>query len=227
MPVIGQPVRTTTASIALRIEGGVLPGVIAIPQCAIGTVVFAHDSGTDHLNARDRTLAEALNHYGVATLLIDLLTGKEHEFEYLARGRHFDVDLQSDRLVEAIDWLGAHRELSRLPVGILGASTGAGVALRAAAERPDRVAAVVCRGGRPELAGEALIHVAAPTLLIVGGDDEPVLEMNRGAAAHLHCPHRVHVVEGATHLFEEAGKLDEVAQLAREWFLRHLGVRLH
>lgn len=202
-----------------------LPGVLVAPDDALGTVIFAHDSGSTRLNPRDNAIAKALNECGFATLLFDLLTLKEHGLHYLTCGPQFDIELQSERLVGAIDWLAVRRELARLPVGIFGASTGAGVALCAAAARPERVAAVVCRGGRPELAGEALAHVAAPTLFIVGSKDVPVLAMNRQSAARLRCEHRVDIVPGATHLFEEAGMLDRVARLAGEWFLRHFGAR--
>lgn len=227
MERIARSIPKSAAEIAVRSEDGTLPGLITVPRAPVGTVVFAHDSGSNRLNPRDQALAKALNDYGVATLLIDLITGKEHELEYLTRGVHFDVELQGERLVDAIDWIGAQGDMGSLPIGILGASTGGAVALRAAAERPDRIAAVVCRGGRPELAGEALGRVAAPTLFIVGSEDRGVLHLNQESAEHLHCKHRVQVVEGATHLFEEPGKLDEVSRLAREWFLQHLGVSIH
>ena len=134
----------------------------------------------------------------------------------------FDIDLLTRRLVATIDWLGERRDAATLPIGLFGASTGAAAALRAAAARPKRVDAVVSRGGRPDLAGDALPRVHAPTLLIVGGDDGVVIDMNREAAARMHCVHSVHIVPGATHLFEEPGKLEQVARLAREWFVEHL-----
>lgn len=227
MERIDRPLRESTAEVAVHIEEGTLPGVITVPRSPVGTVVFAHDSGSNRLNPRDGALAKALNDYGLATLLIDLITGKEHRLEYFARGVRFDVELQSERLVEAIDWISSETELADLPIGILGASTGAAVALRAAAERPGKIAAVVCRGGRPELAKAALQRVKAPTLFIVGSADDRVLQFNRQSAAQLQCPHRIQVVQGASHLFDEPGKLDEVARLAREWLLRHLGVALH
>lgn len=227
MQYIERPSDTASSRIKVHVNGDVLPGVIAMPEHPSGTVVFAHDSGTDSSNPRDRVLANVLNHYGLATLLIDLLTESEHKFEYVARSSHFDVETQGERLVEAIDWVAAQEELGRLPIGLLGASTGAAVAMCAAAARPKRVSAVVCRGGRPELAGETLGQVRAPTLLIVGANDEPVVYLNRKSADKMHCEHRVQVVPGATHLFDEAGTMDEAARLARQWFLKHLGVRLH
>lgn len=217
----------STSRVNVSVAGGMLPGVISMPGKAVGTVLFAHDGGTDIANPRDRNLANALNHYGLATLLIDLLTPNEHKFDYLARGRHFDVEMQSERLVDAIDWIASQEQLAHLPVGLFGASTGASVAMCAAAARPGQVSAVVCRGGRPDLAGEALGRVEAPTLFIVGSHDELVVDINRKCAERMHCKHRVHVIPGATHLFDEAGKLDEVARHAREWFLMHLGVGLH
>ena len=227
MHYIERPSDTTSSRISVRIDGDVLPGVIAIPEKRLGTVVFAHDSGRGSANQRDSTLANVLNHYGFATLSIDLVTANEHKFEYVARRTHFDVETQSDRLVEAIDWITAQEDLGRLPIGLLGASTGAAVAMRAAAARLKQVSAVVCRGGRPELASDALAQVQAPTLFIVGGNDELVVYFNRRSAEKMRCKHRVQVVSGATHLFEESGTMDEVARLAREWFLQHLGVRLH
>jgi pimeloyl-ACP methyl ester carboxylesterase len=140
----------------------------------------------------------------------------------VTRELRFDIDLLTRRLVATIDWLGERRDAATLPIGLFGASTGAAAALRAAAARPKRVDAVVSRGGRPDLAGDALPRVLAPTLLIVGGDDGVVIDMNREAAARMRCVHSVHIVPGATHLFEEPGKLEQVARLAREWFVEHL-----
>lgn len=200
-----------------------LPGSLVVPPHATGVVVFAHDSGSSRLNSRDRAVARALNECGLATLLFDLLTPEEDDIDRLTGGPRFDIELMSQRLVGAIDWLGVRRGLARLPVGIFGSSIGAAPALRAAAARPERVAAVICRGGRPDLAGEhALAHVDAPTLLIVGGKDVPIIEMNETAGARLHCERRLDIVPGATHFFEEPGKLEEVAKRAAEWFLRHM-----
>ncbi|OGA47902.1 MAG: hydrolase [Betaproteobacteria bacterium RIFCSPLOWO2_12_FULL_62_58] len=206
------------------VQAGQVPleGTLAFPEKAEGIVVFAHGSGSSRFSSRNRFVAEFLNQGGLATLLFDLLTAEEHRVDEWTRELRFDIDLLTKRLIGAVDWLEARDEVADLPVGLFGASTGAAAALRAAAERPDRVAAVVSRGGRPDLATPTLPQVRAPTLLIVGGDDEPVIGMNQKAAARLACEHRVDIVPGATHLFEEPGKLEEVARLAREWFLHHL-----
>ena len=206
------------------VQAGQVPleGTLAFPEKAEGIVVFAHGSGSSRFSSRNRFVAEFLNQGGLATLLFDLLTAEEHRVDEWTRELRFDIDLLTKRLIGAVDWLETRDEVADLPVGLFGASTGAAAALRAAAERPDRVAAVVSRGGRPDLAMPTLPQVRAPTLLIVGGDDEPVIGMNQEAAARLACEHRVDIVPGATHLFEEPGKLEEVARLAREWFLRHL-----
>ena len=206
------------------VQAGQVPleGTLAFPEKAEGIVVFAHGSGSSRFSSRNRFVAEFLNQGGLATLLFDLLTAEEHRVDEWTRELRFDIDLLTKRLIGAVDWLETRDEVADLPVGLFGASTGAAAALRAAAERPDRVAAVVSRGGRPDLAMPTLPQVRAPTLLIVGGDDEPVIGMNQKAAARLACEHRVDIVPGATHLFEEPGKLEEVARLAREWFLRHL-----
>ena len=206
------------------VQAGQVPleGTLAFPEKAEGIVVFAHGSGSSRFSSRNRFVAEFLNQGGLATLLFDLLTAEEHRVDEWTRELRFDIDLLTKRLIGAVDWLEARDEVADLPVGLFGASTGAAAALRAAAERPDRVAAVVSRGGRPDLAMPTLPQVRAPTLLIVGGDDEPVIGMNQKAAARLACEHRVDIVPGATHLFEEPGKLEEVARLAREWFLHHL-----
>ncbi|MDP2241989.1 MAG: dienelactone hydrolase family protein [Burkholderiales bacterium] len=199
-----------------------LAGSLTVPADAPGIVVFVHGSGSSRFSPRNRAVATTLNEAGLATLLFDLLTAEENEIDLRTRKLRFDIELLTERLVGAIDWLGGRAEVADLPAGLFGASTGAAAALRAAAVRPHAVGAVVSRGGRPDLAGAALPRVEAPTLLIVGGDDGPVITMNQEAAAQLHCEHRLHIVPGATHLFEEPGKLEQVATLARDWFLLHL-----
>jgi pimeloyl-ACP methyl ester carboxylesterase len=208
--------------VVIDLPDAALEGTLTLPVNAAGVVAFAHGSGSSRFSPRNRAVAMTLNEAGLATLLFDLLTAQENELDAVTRALRFDIDLLTRRLVAAIDWLANRHETGNLPVGLFGASTGAAAALRAAAARPKRIAAVVSRGGRPDLAGDALPRVQAPTLLIVGGDDGVVIGMNRDAAARMQCPHRVHIVPGATHLFEEPGKLEQVAQLAREWFLEHL-----
>jgi dienelactone hydrolase len=184
--------------------------------------VFAHGSGSGRFSPRNRAVAGVLVDAGLATLLMDLLTARE-EAEDLATGHlRFDVALLGRRVVATIDWLAADAEAKDLPVGLFGASTGAAAALIAAADRPQRVGAVVSRGGRPDLAGEALQRVTAPTLLIVGGNDLEVLRLNQLVLPALAGEARLEIVPGATHLFEEPGALARVAVLARDWFLRHL-----
>lgn len=199
-----------------------LDGTLTIPAHAQGLVVFAHGSGSSRFSSRNRYVAGVLNDGGLATLLFDLLTAEENEIDVQTRELRFDIDLLSERVVATLDWLGGVVEVSRLPVGLFGSSTGAAAALIAAAQRPDRVAAVVSRGGRPDLAMAALPQVESPTLLIVGGLDFQVIQLNRAAEAALEAPCHVQIVEGATHLFEEPGTLEQVAALARDWFLKHL-----
>ena len=202
--------------------GVVLDGGFAVPDGARGVVLFAHGSGSSRHSPRNRFVAEALREGALATLLLDLLSPEEEAADARTRQLRFDIALLAERLVGAIDWL-AHQAAARgLPVGIFGASTGGGAALVAAAERPDAVAAVVSRGGRPDLAGDALPMVRAPSLLIVGGDDEAVLGLNRRAMARMSAPVTLEIVPGATHLFEEPGALEQVARLARDWFVRYL-----
>ena len=208
--------------VSIALPGASLGGSLSLPSAAPGIVVFAHGSGSSRFSPRNQAVAAALNEAGLATLLFDLLTAQENEIDERTRELRFDIALLSERLVAVIDWLGAREEAAQLPVGLFGASTGAAAALKAAAARPQRVAAVVSRGGRPDLAGDALPHVQAPTLLIVGGDDDIVIELNREAAALLRCTHRVEIVPGATHLFEEPGKLERVQELARAWFAQYL-----
>jgi dienelactone hydrolase len=185
-------------------------------------VLFAHGSGSSRHSPRNRHVAAVLEEARLATLLFDLLTAPEEAVDARTARLRFDVALLAERLVGAIDWAGARPETRALRVGLFGASTGAGAALAAAAARPERVHAVVSRGGRPDLAGPALPLVRAPTLLVVGEEDRPVIALNRAALAELRCEGELVLVPGATHLFEEPGALDGVALLARAWFQRYL-----
>ncbi|AEM83250.1 dienelactone hydrolase family protein [Streptomyces violaceusniger] len=210
--------RSETARIAT--DDAMLVGDLALPDQPIGVVAFAHGSGSSRHSPRNRAVARVLQDADLATLLFDLLTDAEERVDAITAELRFDIPLLGRRLVAAVDWLGGHPATSALPVGLFGASTGAAAALTAAAERPERVAAVVSRGGRPDLAGGALNRVRAPVLLIVGGDDHEVLRLNQQAAAMLVAPHEIHVVPGASHLFEEPGTLEEAAEAARDWFVR-------
>jgi dienelactone hydrolase len=201
---------------------GRLAGDLVVPEQATGVVLFAHGSGSSRHSPRNQLVARALTEEGFATLLLDLLTEEEEQTDQRTAALRFDITMLAERLVHAVDWLGAEMETRNLPVGLFGASTGAAAALVAAAERAVRVRAVVSRGGRPDLAGPALRRVRAPTLLIVGGQDTQVLALNRQAAKELAAPHRLDVIPGATHLFEEPGALEEVAALAASWFAEHL-----
>lgn len=199
-----------------------LSGDLVVPDDARGVVLFAHGSGSSRRSPRNRHVAAILRQGGLATLLMDLLTPDEEAVDARTAHLRFDIPFLARRLVAATDWLRARPEAAALPLGYFGASTGAAAALVAAAERPESVRAIVSRGGRPDLAGAALPRVQAPTLLIVGGDDVPVIQMNREALVHLTAEAALHIVPGATHLFEEPGTLDEVARLARGWFERWL-----
>lgn len=199
-----------------------LPGSLVTVPDATGVVLFAHGSGSSRFSPRNRRVAETLRERGLDTLLLDLLAAEEAE----DRERVFDIDLLADRVGMALDWLVARLGPLSLPIGLFGASTGAAAALQAAAMRPGQVAAVVSRGGRPDLAGKYLAEVRAPTLLIVGGDDRQVLALNRAALQQLRCETRLDVVPGATHLFEEPGALEAVAQRAAGWFTIHLTRRM-
>ncbi|MER5213849.1 alpha/beta fold hydrolase [Streptomyces sp. NPDC002838] len=198
-------------------DGTELAGDLAVPTSARGVVLFAHGSGSSRHSPRNRAVAAELRTAGLGTLLIDLLTAGEERRDASTGEHRFDIPLLARRLVAAIDWLEGQAVTRDLPVALFGASTGAGAALTAAAERPDRVLTVVSRGGRPDLAGDALAAVRAPVLLIVGGRDHEVLRLNQEAARRLHTPHTLHVVPGATHLFEEPGALEQVADTARQW----------
>jgi len=199
-----------------------LEGTLGVPAHASGVVLFAHGSGSSRFSSRNRYVAQVLRDGGLGTLLIDLLTAREEEIDERTAHLRFDITMLATRLVGATQWLAEQEETRRLNVGLFGASTGGGAALVAAAQRPDRIKAVVSRGGRPDLAGAALPHVKAPTLLIVGGDDVPVIGMNEDAYARMKAERKIEIVPGATHLFEEPGTLEEVARLARDWFVRYL-----
>lgn len=203
-------------------EGATLAGSWSIPPDARGAVLFAHGSGSSRFSPRNRFVAQVLREGGLATLLLDLLTPTEEEVDEQTAQLRFDIGFLAKRLLGAARWLRQDADGSRLRFGYFGASTGAAAALVAAAEGPDLVQAIVSRGGRPDLAGPALASVRAPTLLLVGGRDVPVIELNRQAFAKLACEKRIEIVPGATHLFEEPGALDRVAKLARDWFGHHL-----
>jgi dienelactone hydrolase len=201
-----------------------LDGNLAIPGNAQGLVLFAHGSGSSRHSPRNQFVAKLLQQRNLATLLIDLLTSDEEAIDSRAGPLRFDIEMLADRLVAIIEWLRTQRETSALPIGIFGASTGGGAALMAAAAQPAQVAAVVSRGGRPDLAGPVLPRVKTPSLLIVGGDDTPVIRMNRDAMAQMPGKVVLEIVPGATHLFEEPGTLERVADLAGDWFARWLTV---
>jgi putative phosphoribosyl transferase len=212
--------RSVTISVGVALSGD-----LTIPADARGIVVFAHGSGSSRLSPRNQSVATYLQNHGFATLLFDLLTAAEEAVDRRTAEFRFDISMLAQRLVYATDWLATERDTRWLRVAYFGASTGAAAALIAAARRPPVVHAVVSRGGRPDLAGPALHHVTAPTLLIVGGLDEPVISMNRAALNELACKvKRLEIVPGATHLFEEPGTLDQVCELALGWFNRHLPV---
>jgi putative phosphoribosyl transferase len=195
-----------------------LSGILRVPAVALGVVAFAHGSGSGRLSPRNQFVARALEEGGLATLLLDLLEEEEAD----NRTKVFNIELLAERLQSAADWLGQQPETHSLRLGYFGASTGAGAALVAAARTPTAVGAVVSRGGRPDLAHAYLSVVRAPTLLIVGGNDDLVIELNEQALRLLRCPKELVIVPGATHLFEEEGTLEEVARLAKQWFVRYL-----
>jgi len=202
-----------------------LEGTLGVPKDALGVVLFAHGSGSSRYSPRNRYVANILRKSRLSTLLIDLLTAEEEAVDIHTMHLRFDTELLAKRLVGATDWFHQNPDTRNLRIGYFGASTGAAAALIAAAQRSDAVGAVVSRGGRPDLAGSALRSVKAPTLLIVGGDDVQVINLNRDALGQLSCEKKLVIVPGATHLFEEPGKLEEVARLATEWFVRHLTSR--
>jgi len=208
--------------VSIDLEGATLEGTLVLPKSADGLVLFAHGSGSSRHSPRNRYVAHTLQANGIATLLFDLLTRSEEFIDQYSGELRFDIPFLAKRLVGATKWTVNSPDTKDLKVGYFGASTGAGAALVAAAELPEVISAVVSRGGRPDLAKKSLEAVQAPTLLIVGGNDEPVISMNREALAKLKCPDKkLVIVPGATHLFEEPGTLEEVARLAANWFSHH------
>jgi dienelactone hydrolase len=210
------PVRLDLADVSLK-------GDLSLPEGARALVMFAHGSGSSRHSPRNRAVAEVLQHAGLATLLLDLLTQQEELADATTAEFRFDIPLLANRLMLAVEWLQFHPQTSPLPIGLFGASTGAAAALVAAAQQGSVVQAVVSRGGRPDLAESSLARVTAPTLLIVGERDDIVLELNNQAFTRLKGPKELRIVPGATHLFEEPGALDQVSRLAKEWFERYLG----
>lgn len=200
-----------------------LSGHLTIPENAIGLVLFAHGSGSSRHSPRNQFVARALNDAGLATSLFDLLTREEEAVDMRTGEHRFNIRLLADRLIHATKWVKQQEQTRDLRVGYFGSSTGGGAALVAAAEIPQDVGAVVSRGGRPDLAGDALPKVQAPTLLIVGGNDDVVIELNEMARDQMRCEVKLEIVPGATHLFEEPGALEQVAKLASDWFVSHLG----
>lgn len=211
-----------TSEVMVKAGGVTLAGNLSVPAQTTGLVIFAHGSGSSRFSSRNRYVAEQLQARRLATLLFDLLTADEHRIDQHTRELRFDIGLLSSRLRDTVDWALQQPACHGLAIGLFGASTGAAAALVAAAERPAAVRAVVSRGGRPDLAGTALPLVRAPTLLIVGGDDGLVIDLNRQAAQAMQCEIELEIVPGASHLFEEPGTLEEAARLAADWFQRHL-----
>ena len=207
-----------------RVPAGsaMLEGNLTIVAQTKGLVLFAHGSGSSRHSPRNQFVARTLNDAGLATLLFDLLTPEEESVDVYTREHRFDIGLLAERLVYATKWAKQQKQTKDFRIGYFGSSTGGGAALVAAAELPDDIGAVVSRGGRPDLAGDALPKVEAPTLLIVGGDDHVVIELNEQARAQMKCECKIEIVPGATHLFEEPGALEQVAKLASEWFLCHI-----
>jgi dienelactone hydrolase len=213
---------SVTQAVQIRAGAALIEGDLTVPPHPRGLVVFAHGSGSSRFSQRNRSVADVLVRGGFATLLLDLLTREEDVVDRRTREYRFDIERLGHRVVAAIDWSMGVPETAGLPVACFGASTGAAAALIAAAERADAVQAVMSRGGRPDLANEALGRVVAPTLLIVGGDDREVIALNQAAIRQMHAPAQLAIVPGATHLFEEPGALEVVSRLALDWCERHL-----
>lgn len=213
---------TDEGLIQVGVDSITLDGNLLVPSGATGIVLFAHGSGSSRFSSRNRAVASTLREANLGTLLIDLLTGREEQRDNVTGALRFDIGMLADRLAGTVDWIRARPDLSRMKIGLFGASTGGGAALVAAAERPATIHAVVSRGGRPDLAGSALPRVKAPTLLIVGGDDLPVIDLNQDAYDQMRCERQLKIIPGASHLFEEPGALEQVAELASDWFTRYL-----
>lgn len=220
-------VQLTTEPVTVKIPKGELEGDLVLPPPARAVVLFAHGSGSSRRSPRNRAVAESLHHHGFATLLMDLLTPEEARYDQHTQQLRFDIELLAERLTLAADQLDSWSSTRGMPLGLFGASTGAAAALKTAARRPDRVGALVSRGGRPDLGGDALASVQSPTLLVVGGDDREVLKLNRHAAQLLTSlpltDVKIEIVPRAGHLFEEPGALERVAELAGNWFRTYLG----
>lgn len=212
---VEHPVSITQADVQLE-------GLLHIPSNVLGIVVFAHGSGSSRLSPRNQYIARTLQQAKFATLLFDLLTEEEDQIDSITAQYRFDIPFLADRLVSVTKWVIKNPVIGKLPIGYFGASTGGGAALVAAARLVNNIKAVVSRGGRPDLAGESLHYVEAPTLLIVGSLDNAVIELNMKAADQMRCKHKIEIVPDATHLFEEPGKLEEVAKLAKGWFEAYL-----
>jgi dienelactone hydrolase len=220
---VAAPKKRISSSVVISAGEVELQGELELPPGAPGIVVFAHGSGSSRHSPRNHFVARVLRSASIGTLLLDLLTPQEEDLDEITEALRFDIALLAQRLVKVAQWLKVQPDTAGLKLGFFGASTGGGAALVAAAELGDQIAAVVSRGGRPDLAGKALASVTAPTLLIVGGWDEPVIALNHEAFAKLTCNKDFRIVPGATHLFEEPGKLEQVAHLSADWFAQHMG----
>jgi len=209
--------------VQIQAEHAVLSGNLTIPENAIALVLFAHGSGSSRHSPRNQFVARTLNRAGLGTLLFDLLTPEEEALDINTREHRFTISLLAERLLHATSWAGQQAQTRDFRIGYFGSSTGGAAALVAAAELPQDVGAVVSRGGRPDLAGDALPRVQAPTLLIIGGNDDTVIELNEMARDQMRCEVKLEIIPGATHLFEEPGALEQVAKLASDWFSLHLG----
>lgn len=214
--------RTLSHDVEVKAGKVVIKGILSLPENATGIVLFAHGSGSGRLSPRNQLVAKDLNEKGLGTLLIDLLTEEEEKIDDRTRELRFDIPFLAERLIDTIDWMAENKETQGMRIGLFGASTGAAAALVADAKGKGKVSAIVSRGGRPDLAGSYLEVVKSPTLLIVGGNDFGVIELNEGAYKVLNCEKKLEIVPGATHLFEEPGALATVCELAETWFLQHL-----